>query len=434
MTWLTIMEEQKIFLSYHSSKVELVEHLAKYLERNGIKSWYAARNIRSGEEWDESIHNAIKNCTAVVLLFCSQADASIQVKREMSLADKYKKPVFWLRIERVEPNNLSYFLSATQWLDWLDMRDITLEKLVEDIKNVHRIITNEDKPEDGGESYRPQRVKKQGAWAKGVIALDSVRDVAECAARVYFAMGRKNPDNSLVLPTGRSATQLFRAMIRIADEYDGCPFGEAHLISDTETFGVWSGHETSSTRHINEMLIELLVEMGKAPKKYQLHLLSGIYNDSDPVKNAQKIIRMYPPVVHAVSVSPLGEILAYEVGTYNDIEDIINDAPKIVEVGEHSKKYIDPNQPSKSIITIGLGTALSADILLILAFDMQKASILHRLFNGIITAGIPATLLRNHPNAYVLTTRSVAKEADILDYVVDSADAKEAAEWVMSEK
>ena len=65
---------------------------------------------------------------------------------------------------------------------------------------------------------------------------------------------------------------------------------------------------------------------------------------------------------------------------------------------------------------------------------MQKASILHRLFNGIITAGIPATLLRNHPNAYVLTTRSVAKEADILDYVVDSADAKEAAEWVMSEK
>ena len=31
------MEEEKIFLSYHSSKVELVEHLAKYLERNGIK-------------------------------------------------------------------------------------------------------------------------------------------------------------------------------------------------------------------------------------------------------------------------------------------------------------------------------------------------------------------------------------------------------------
>ena len=221
-------------------------------------------------------------------------------------------------------------------------------------------------------------------------------------------------------------------MIRIVGDYDGCPFGEAHLISDTETFGVWSGHETSRTRHINEMLIEPLQEMGKAPQKSQLHLLSGIYTDSDPVKNAQKVIRMYPPVVHAVSVSPLGEILAYEVGTYNDTEDIINDAPKIVEVGEHSKKYIDPNQPSKSIITIGMGTALSADVLLILAFDLQKAGVLHRLFNGTITAGIPATILRNHPNAYVLTTRAVAKEAEIEDYVSDCKDAKEAAEWIIS--
>lgn len=427
------MEEEKIFLSYHSSKVELVEHLAKYLERNGIKSWYAARDIRSGEEWDESIHSAIRNCTAVVLLFCSQADASVQVKREMSLADKYKKPVFWVRVERVEPNNLSYFLSATQWLDWMDMRDITLEKLVQDIKSVKNggeVAQDNSSPTDDMTAF--QHAKKHGNWAKGVIALDSVRDIAECAARVYFCLGNKFPDGSLVLPTGRSATQLFRAMIRIVGEYDGCPFGEAHLISDTETFGVWSGHETSRTRHINEMLIEPLQEMGKAPQKSQLHLLSGIYTDSDPVKNAQKVIRMYPPVVHAVSVSPLGEILAYEVGTYNDTEDIINDAPKIVEVGEHSKKYIDPNQPSKSIITIGMGTALSADVLLILAFDLQKAGILHRLFNGTITAGIPATILRNHPNAYVLTTRAVAKEAEIEDYVSDCEDAKEAAEWIIS--
>lgn len=425
--------EEKIFLSYHSSKVELVEHLAKYLERNGIKSWYAARDIRSGEEWDESIHSAIRNCTAVVLLFCSQADASVQVKREMSLADKYKKPVFWVRVERVEPNNLSYFLSATQWLDWMDMRDITLEKLVQDIKSVkHGDIVEDSNVFSAQEGKAFQTVKRQGNWAKGVIALDTVRDVAECAARIYFELGRRFPDSSLVLPTGRSATQLFRAMIRIAGEYEGCPFGEAHLISDTETFGVWSGHETSRTRHINEMLIEPLKDMGKAPLKEQIHLLSGIYTDSDPVKNAQKVIRMYPPEVHGVSVSPLGEILAYEVGTYNEIEDIINDAPKIVEVGEHSKKYIDPNQPSKSIITIGMGTALSADVLLILAFDMQKAGILHRLFNGTITAGIPATILRNHPNAYVLTTKGVAKEAEIEDYVTEFNNAKEAAEWIIS--
>lgn len=429
------MEEKKIFLSYHSSKVEFVAHLSRYLERNGLSTWYAARNIRSGEEWDGSIHSAIKNCTAVVLLFCSQADSSVQVKRELSLADKYKKPVFWLRVERVEPNNLSYFLTSTQWLDWMDMRDVTLEKLVEDIRNLKDTDINNCE-ECSGQNQSDAIVGSvniaRNNWTKGVLAFPSAREAAECAARVYFSMGRSYPDSTLILPTGRSATMLFRAMLRIADEYDGCPFGEAHLISDTETFGVWGGHETSRTKHINEMLIEPLKDLGKAPESFQLHLLSGIYTDSDPVKSAQKTIRMFPPSVHAVSLSPLGEILAYEVGTYNEMEDIINDSPRIVEVGEHSKKYIDPNQPSKSILTIGLGTALSSSILLILAFDLQKASILHRIFNGTITAGIPATLLRNHPNAYVLTTTAVAKEAGIDEYVQNQGDVRETAEWIIS--
>ena len=141
---------------------------------------------------------------------------------------------------------------------------------------------------------------------------------------------------------------------------------------------------------------------------------------------------MYPPVVHGVSLSPVGEILAYEVGTYNEIDEIIDDAPRIVQVSEHSKKYIDPSQPSTSIITIGLGTALSSSVLLILAFDVQKANALNRLFTGPMTAGIPATLLREHRNAYVLTTQAAAREAKIDDMVKGNVSAKEGAEWIVS--
>ena len=153
--------------------------------------------------------------------------------------------------------------------------------------------------------------------------------------------------------------------------------------------------------------------------------------DSDPVKNAQKIIRLFPPGVHAVSISPVGEILAYEVGTYTDVDEIIDDMPRIVEIGEHSKKYIDPNQPSKSIITIGLGTSLSSEVLLIPIFDMQKANILSRLFNGPITAGIPATILKNHPNAYILTTEKIAHEAGIDNYISGKYEPREVAKRIV---
>lgn len=421
-----------IFISYHSSKLELAAHLSNYMLNHNIDAWYAGKNIRSGEQWDEAIHRAIKNCRAVVLLFCASADASIQVKRELSLADKYKKPVFWLRVERVEPNNLSYFLTSTQWLDWLDCRDATLEKLVRDIAALDNSAYKDADGKTDAQN-RAYSVPTINNWAKGILAFDTDREAAECAARTYFSMAQKFPDSSVILPTGRSATQVFRAMIRIAGEYEGCPFGDAHIISDTETFGVWSEHETSRTKHIRDTLISPLKRLKKEPTDEQLHLLSGIFTDSDPVKKAQKVIRTYPPAVHAVSVSPVGEILAYEVGTYNEIDEIIDDAPRIVEVGEHSKKYIDPGQPSKSIISIGLGTALSSNVLLVLVFDMQKANILNRLFTGPVTAGIPATLLREHRNAYVLTTKAVAREAKLDDIAVKDKNAAEGAEWIVSD-
>ena len=420
--------KQRVFLSHHSSKAELVQHLSKYLEKNGIETWYAPRDIPAGADWPNEIESAIKSCSSFVLLFCAKADSSQQVKREMALADKYHKPVFWVKIENVEPNNLGYFLTATQWLNWLDNRDDTLEQLVADIYDIEKtaIPSEAAEPVDDGCIF-----KREGSWAKGVFAFPSDRDAAECTARVYFDMAQTHPDSTVILPTGRSATMIFRAMNKIVDEYEGCPFGEAHIISDTETFGVWSEHETSRTRHIKDMLIAPLKRKHKEPPEENLHLLSGVYTDNDPVKSAQRTIRLFPPVVHAVSLSPLGEVLAYEVGTYNDIDAIIDDAPRIVEVGEHSKKYIDPNQPSKSILTIGMGTALQSEILLIVAFDIQKASIVNRLFNGPMTAGIPATLLRNHPNAYILTTEKVAAEAKVLDLSCNIKNANEAAKWII---
>ncbi|MCD8373062.1 MAG: TIR domain-containing protein [Clostridia bacterium] len=426
---------KKVFISYHSSKIELVAHLSKYLEKNGIETWYAPKDIRAGQQWDDAIHDAIKNCKALVLLFCAQADSSIQVKRELSLADKYKKSVFWVRIERVEPNNLSYFLTSTQWFDWLDARDTTLEKLVEDLASLDASSAEFSEQNSAAADETPSLKKtKNKLWSKGIVAFDTDRAAAECAARVYFNMAQKNPESSVILPTGRSASAIFRAMLRIANEYEGCPFGEAYIVSDTETFGVWSQHDTSRTKHIYQKLIDPLREMNKGPLNSQLHLLSGIYAECDPLLQTQRLLRDFPPCVHAVSISPVGEILAYEVGTYTDIEEIIDDGPRIIEVGEHSKKYIDPHQPSKSIVTIGLGTAMSAAILLLPIFDIQKANILNRMFNGPMTAGLPATLLRNHPNAYILTTKNIVNEAELSDLVIKENDPKTVADWITSDQ
>ena len=100
--------------------------------------------------------------------------------------------------------------------------------------------------------------------------------------------------------------------------------------------------------------------------------------------------------MHAISIAPSGEMLGYEVGTYTDADAIANDGCHVIEVSEHGRRYIDPEQPSRSIVTIGIGTVLSCRAVLVLAFDRSKARILNQITRYEENAGIPASLLRRH--------------------------------------
>lgn len=119
-----------VFLSYHKGRIETVEHVATYLSRHQIDSWYAPRDIPPGAVWGQAIANAISHSDALVLLFDSSADTSKHVQREVDLADRVHIPIYWLRLEDIEPNELNYYLGTIQWIDWLDKRDEALDRLV----------------------------------------------------------------------------------------------------------------------------------------------------------------------------------------------------------------------------------------------------------------------------------------------------------------
>ena len=414
-----------VFISYHSSKRAVVEHIARYFQRHGIATWWAPRDVPPGSKWDEAITAAIDEASALVLLFCASADSSIHVKREVALADRAKIPIYWVRLEKVEPHGLGYFLSPTQWVDWLDRRDSTLDSLVSDLQN----------PAIGGRALGPgaqgpSKPATVSGWPAGVVAFDNEMLAAEAAAHTYFRIANETPHRSVVLPTGRAATQLFGAMLRIADDYAPKPFGSAPILSDTETFGVFTRHHTSRTRHILEALIEPLTERGLGPDPRQLHLLSGqISEDLDPVHAAQRVIRLHPPAVHGISISPEGEVLGYEIGTYNDPDDIAEDGCRIVELSEHGRRYIDANQPSRSVITVGLSAAVECAGLMVLGFDRSKARIIHQMAHFPEAAGVPATMLRRNAGTVIVTTRRIAEDAELED-VHYPTSAKAGSEWI----
>lgn len=126
------MEEAKrptLFISHHSSKYEVAQHVEKALARHGVDCWIAPRDVGPGEAFDTAIMQAIRSSAGVLLLFCSQSDKSPHVKRELILADSAHKAIIPLRLEEIVPDDLAYHLASAQWIDWLEKRDDSIARI-----------------------------------------------------------------------------------------------------------------------------------------------------------------------------------------------------------------------------------------------------------------------------------------------------------------
>lgn len=109
-----------IFISYSTKDKPTADAACATLEAAGIRCWIAPRDILPGMEWGDAIIRAINNCRAMVLVFSSNANESLQIRREVERAVSKGVPVIPLRIEDIAPtHSLEYFIGTVHWLDAL---------------------------------------------------------------------------------------------------------------------------------------------------------------------------------------------------------------------------------------------------------------------------------------------------------------------------
>ncbi len=119
----------QLFISHHSSKLPIALELEKSLAKYGVTCWLAPRDVEPGEAFDMAIKRAIDESCATLLLFCSKSDKSPHVKRELILADSSRKAIIPVRLEELAPDELAYHLASSQWIDWLEQRESTIERV-----------------------------------------------------------------------------------------------------------------------------------------------------------------------------------------------------------------------------------------------------------------------------------------------------------------
>lgn len=108
----------EIFISHSTSDAAVARAACEALEQAGLRCWIAPRDIVPGQTWSGAIVEGIDACSVLVVVFSTRANESVEVLREVERASRNRKRLLAVRVENVAPTgDISYFLSATQWLD-----------------------------------------------------------------------------------------------------------------------------------------------------------------------------------------------------------------------------------------------------------------------------------------------------------------------------
>jgi hypothetical protein len=107
-----------LFISYAHADDAAVTPVVDAVRANGREVWIDKSGIQTGDGWAGEIVRAIKGAGGIMVMCSQRAFESDHVKREIYLADRYKKPMAPVFLEAAQPpEDFEYFFAGVQWLE-----------------------------------------------------------------------------------------------------------------------------------------------------------------------------------------------------------------------------------------------------------------------------------------------------------------------------
>ena len=123
-----------VFISYSHKDKSVADAICARLEGDGVRCWYAPRDIAPGSDWAGSIIDAIASAKIMVLIFTDFSNASSQVLREVGNAVSNGLTIIPFKLTETLPSgSMQYYLGVVHWLD--AMND-PLEKSIGDLSTL----------------------------------------------------------------------------------------------------------------------------------------------------------------------------------------------------------------------------------------------------------------------------------------------------------
>ena len=87
-----------VFISYASENKTVADAIVADFEQNGIRCWYAPRDIRAGENYMDALIGAIEEAWVVVLVYSEESNQSKYVLNEVTAAFEAGKTIVPFRL------------------------------------------------------------------------------------------------------------------------------------------------------------------------------------------------------------------------------------------------------------------------------------------------------------------------------------------------
>lgn len=246
-------------------------------------------------------------------------------------------------------------------------------------------------------------------------SLSVAREIAE-----LIRTRQKEGKNAVLgLATGSTPTKLYDYLVQIHKE-EGLSFKNVITFNLDEYYPMQPDSIHSYVRFMKEHLFDHI----DIPKK-NIHIPDGTLEKEDVraycLAYEDKIREAGGLDIQILGIGRTGHIGFNEPGSSLGSTTRMVRLDRVTRLDAASDFFGLENVPTKAI-TMGVGTILSANRIIMMAWGEGKSDIIHKAVEGKQRESIPATFLQNHPNCEVITDRPAA-----------SALTRVATPWLVSE-
>jgi hypothetical protein len=107
-----------VYISYSRRDLSFVIQLQQELTNRGISAWFDKGIIEDANQWRISIVESIRDCKVFLLILSPDSVASVNVRKEIELAEHHNKeimPLIWRDVYALPPS-IQHQLAGLQYL------------------------------------------------------------------------------------------------------------------------------------------------------------------------------------------------------------------------------------------------------------------------------------------------------------------------------